>query len=238
VVYTRPQKLLAEVAGTFAFVLAAQGAACLDLYLRGTSRTPSGALAVAAAYGVTFGVCVAALGHISGGEFNPAITIARWVTHRLGPFDTLTFIAAQLAGAVAAAYALRMVFPFLTEYLHPPSLAAGTTRGPGMLIEGTTVFLLTLARFGAEVNRNRVRYWLSGILAGTVITCGVYFTMQYTGGALNPARAFGPAVASKQWTYQPVYWIGPVAGAVLAASIYDVIFSRKRANFPAPKPAI
>src|SRR3954470_6586093 len=168
--HTRSQKLLAEAAGTFAFVLAAQGATCLDLYLRGTQGTPLGAFAVAAAYGVTFGICVAAFGHISGGEFNPAITIGRWVTRRLGPFDTLTFIGAQLAGAVAAAYALRIAFPFLTEYLHPPSLAAGTTRGPGMLIEATTVFLLTLARFGAEASRKRVRYWLSGILAGVVIT--------------------------------------------------------------------
>jgi aquaporin Z len=224
--YNRPQKLLAELAGTFAVVLISAGAVCADAYLHSTQRGP---LAIALAYGVTYAAAVAALGHISGGHFNPAVTIANWVTRRFGPFDTLTYCAAQLAGAAAAAYLLRTALPQSVTgaaMLGTPVLAAEVTRAPAMLIEAAMTFCLVLGLWITTVDRLRPRYWLAGLTSGAVIAAAVLAGGPYTGGAMNPARAFGPALAAHQWAYQPVYWIGSLAGGVAAASLYDLLFHR------------
>jgi len=76
---------------------------------------------------------------------------------------------------------------------------------------------------------NTTRYWLSGLAAAVVIVYAGMLGEPFTGGAMNPARAFGPALAARQWAYQAVYWIGPLAGGVAAASLYDLLFHRARA---------
>jgi MIP family channel proteins len=183
------------------------------------------------AYGLVFGALLAALGRISGGHFNPAVTIGHWVTHRFGVFDTLSYWLAQLAGAAGAAYLLRYSLPegvWQATILGTPSLASGLTRGPAMLIEGLMTFFLVLALFATTVDRPGARYWLAGPAAGMVITLAVLAGGPFTGGSMNPARAFGPALASGYWTNQAIYWIGPLAGGVAAASLYD-LFHRPRA---------
>ena len=186
-------------------------------------------LRIAAAYGVAYGAAVGVLGRISGGHFNPAVTIAHWATHRLGMFDTLLYSAAQLGGASAAAYALRLVVPASSAravLLGPPSLAAGVTRGPAVLIEAAMTFALVLALWATIASRTKPRYWLAGIVAGMVVTAAAFAGGPFTGGSMNPARAFGPALAARQWAYQAIYWIGPLAGGVAAASLYDLLFHR------------
>lgn len=218
--YTRSRKLAAELIGTFVVVLVSAAATTLN------------PLASALAYGLVYGALIAALGRISGGHFNPAVTIGHWVTRRFGAFDTLTYWGAQLAGAAAAAYLLRFSLPeavWQGTNLGTPSLAAGLTRGPAMLIEGLMAFFLVLALFAATVEKPRVHYWLAGLLAVAVTTLAVLAGGPFTGGAMNPARAFGPALASRHWAYQPIYWIGPLAGGVAAASLYDLLFHRARA---------
>jgi len=218
-VYSRPQKLLAELLGTFVLVLV-----CVA-----TARFSP--LASASAYGLVFGALVAALGHISGGHFNPAVTIGYWVTRRFGTLDTLMYWAAQLSGAAAAAYLLRLSLPeSVSSFLMSDTLilAAGTTRGPAMLIEGTMTFVLVLTLCATTMDKLRARYWLVGLAAGVVITAAVLAGGPFTGGSMNPARAFGPALAARQWAYQAIYWIGPLAGGVAAASLYDLLFHRAR----------
>jgi MIP family channel proteins len=231
--FGRPQKLLAELAGTFAVVLVGAGAVCADAYLRSTQRSGLGPLGIAVAYGIIYAVAVAALGRISGGHFNPAVTIGHWVTRRFGPFDTLAYCAAQLVGAAAAAYLLRAALPERVSsaaMLGTPRLAAGLTQGPAMLIEAAMTFVLVLGLWITTVDRPRPRYWLAGLCSGAVIAAAVHAGGPHTGGAMNPARAFGPALAAHQWAYQPVYWIGPLAGGVAAASLYDLIFHRTPAR--------
>jgi glycerol uptake facilitator-like aquaporin len=219
--YSRPRKLLAEFSGTLLVVLVAAGAAAMN----------PGPLAVAVAYGVAYGFAVAALGPISGGHFNPAVTIAHWVTHRFDPFDTLLYAAAQLAGASAAVYVEGVVLRVAvlagapsTALLGPPELATGVTRAPALLIEATMTFALVLALWAAVVGRARPRYWLGGIVAGAVVAAASFAGAPYTGGVMNPALAFGPALVARQWAYQAVYWVGPLAGGVAASSLYDLLF--------------
>ena len=219
--HSRPRKFLTEFAGTFAVVLVATGAAT---FLRSTP------LGIAVAYGVAYGGAVTMLGKISGGHFNPAVTVAHWVTHRFGTFKSLLYIGAQLAGASAAAYALRFAWlattTASTALPGPPVLAAGVTRGPALLAEAAGTFALVLALWATIVGRARPRYWLGGIVAGAVVAVASHLGAPYTGGVLNPARAFGPALAARQWAYQGVYWVGPLAGAVAAASLCDLLFRR------------
>ena len=99
--YSLTQKLSAEFLGTFALVFFTAGAVCVDFHLRSTGGI--GLLAIALAHGLAMAILVSALGHTSGGHFNPAITIGFWVTKRLNTLDTLLYWVAQIVGAIAAA---------------------------------------------------------------------------------------------------------------------------------------
>ena len=95
-------------------------------------------------------LCLLAVGHISGGHFNPAISIGFWVTRRLSTFDALSYCVVQLGGATVAAYVLRYAIPEATwgaVFLGTPDLAGGLTRSPAMLIEGLGAFVVTFAVF-------------------------------------------------------------------------------------------
>jgi MIP family channel proteins len=228
--YSKPQKMLAEFFGTFALIFFSAGAICADQFLQASGQAGLGLLGIALAYGLTMGIMVTALGHISGGHFNPAISIGFWVTRRATTFDTLLYWIAQLAGATAAAYALRAVVPepiWRVVHLGAPALASGLTRASGMLIEGLMTFFLVLVVFATVVDESGAFGKIGGFAVGLALTIGVLFGGPFTGAAMNPARAFGPALASHDWLNHGVYWVGPLAGGVLAGWIYDTAFLRK-----------
>lgn len=242
--YSRPQKLAAELFGTFAVVLLAAGAICADQFLRTTSTTSLGPLGIALAYGLSFGVFVTATGPISGGHLNPAVTIGHWITRRLGLFDMLTYSGAQLAGGCVAAYLLRAIVPEETwrvVALGTPDLAVGLTRAPGMLIEALLTMLLVFTFFATAPDRSgagrtaadlpQANPAVAGLSTGLVITAAVLFGGPFTGAAMNPARVLGPALASQHWANHGVYWVGPLAGGAAGAAIYSSFFLRRR---PAP----
>lgn len=233
--YGRMQKLAAEFMGTFAIILTSVGAVCANEFLRSTNAPGIGPLGTALAYGLAFGAMCIALGPISGGHFNPAVTIGFWVTRRLGTVEALAYCVAQLAAAAAAAYLLRWVMPeevWRAAALGTPDLANGLTRMPGMLIEASLAFLLTLVIYAGSVHEGTVRHTAIGIAGAFAVTAGSLLGGPFTGGVMNPARAFGPALASRHWNNHGVYWVGPLVGSVLAAWIYDVFFVRpaKRAD--------
>jgi MIP family channel proteins len=238
----RTHRLAAEFIGTFGVVFFSVGVLCADQFLRSENEPGIGALGIALAYGLTFGVLVTAVGYVAGvpGHLNPAITLGFWGTRRLGTFDALSLCIAQLAGSAAAAYTLRVLLPeevWRGVQLGTPALASGITRTPGMLLEGLASFFLVFAVFATTldgvdalgVERGTTR-WLTGFSSGVIVAVGALFTLPFTGGSLNPARAFGPALAGHYWTNHGVYWIGPLSGGVLAAWIYDALFLRRRSH--------
>src|SRR6202163_1129356 len=146
--YSKPQKLVAEFVGTFALIFFGVGSICADQYLRAGSngQVGLGLLGIALAYGLATGVMVTSLGHISGGHFNPAITIGCWVTRRISTFDALAYWGGQVAGGLAAAWLLRRL-PFevwTVAQMGTPDLAGGIGRSTGMLLEGVMTFFLVL----------------------------------------------------------------------------------------------
>ena len=231
--HSLPKKLAAEFAGTFAVVFVSAGAVCADQFLKTTGGAGAGVgpLGIAFAYGLSFGVFVAATMPISGGHLNPAVTAGHWVTRRVDLFDMLTYIIAQLAGAMLAGYLLRALVPedtWQAVALGTPNLATGLTRGPGMLLEGILTAILVFAIFGVTAESSGVRPQIGGLIAGLLLTALVLAGWPFTGAALNPARVFGPALASRHWANHGVYWVGPLAGGAAAAAIYDAIFSSHR----------
>ncbi len=226
--YNKPQKLVAEFIGTFALIFAGVGSICADQFIRTSSNGQSslGLLGIALAHGLAIGIMVTSLGHISGGHFNPAVTIGFWVTRKLSTFDTLTYWAAQLAGGAAAAYLLRLlpVDIWGAVQLGTPSLANGISRMDGMIFEAVMTFFLVFVVFATAVDEKGAFNKVAGFAIGLSITMNALFGGPFTGAALNPARAFGPALAANHWNNHGVYWIGPLAGGVAAGWLYDAMF--------------
>jgi len=226
--YSLPQKLTAEFIGTFALIFFGAGSICVDWYPH--SSNALGLLGIALAHGVAIAIMVCALGHVSGGHFNPAITIGFWVTKRLNTVDTIAYWIVQLAGATAAAYLLKAIVPDDTWHavaLGTPMFARDFSRLPGMILEGVTTFFLVFTVFATAVDERSSFRPVAGFAIGLSITLGILVAGPFTGAALNPARAFGPALASAHWQNHGVYWVGPLAGGCLAALIYDSIFLKK-----------
>ena len=226
--YNTAQKLVAEFIGTFALVFFGCGSICADQYLHGTGGL--GLLGISFAFGLAIAIMVSALGHISGGHFNPAVTIGIWVTKRLNTIDAILYWVAQLAGATAAAFLLKTVIPDETwraVALGTPELARDFPVWAGMTLEAVTTFFLVLTVFSTAVDENGSFKSISGFGIGIVIALGIMVSGPFTGGALNPARAFGPALAATHWAHQGVYWIGPLAGGFIAGLLYDTLYLKK-----------
>jgi MIP family channel proteins len=226
--YNTSQKLTAEFLGAFALVFFGEGAVCADQFLHGAG-SPS-LFGIAMAHGLAIAIMVSALGHISGGHFNPAVTIGFWVTKRLNTLDVILYCAAQLAGAIAAAYLLKAVIPedtWRSVALGTPELARDFPRWAGMALEGVTTFFLVLTVFATAVDERGTFRAIAGFGIGLVIALGIIVAGPFTGGALNPARALGPALAANHWANHGVYWVGPLAGGFLAGLLYDNLFLKK-----------
>ena len=227
--YNTPQKLVAEFFGTFALIFFGAGSICADQFLRSSGQAGFGILGVAIAYGLAMGIMVTALGHVSGGHFNPAITIGYWVTRKISTFEALAYWVAQLAGATAAAYLLRLlpIDVWGPVQLGTPELASGISRSSGMIFEGIMTFFLVFVVFATAVDPSGAFNKIAGFAIGLTITMGVLFGGPFTGAALNPSRAFGPALASNHWANHGVYWTGPLAGGVAAGWLYNTLFLTK-----------
>jgi aquaporin Z len=226
--YNTGQKLIAEFVGTFALIFFGAGSICADQYLHATGGI--GLLGIALAHGLAIGLMVSAMGHISGGHFNPAVSIGLWVTKRISTVDTILYWAAQLAGATAAAFLLKVVVPEETwraVSLGTPALARDFPVWAGMSLEAVTTFFLVWMVFATAVDEKGVFKSIAGFGIGLSITLGILVAGPLTGAALNPARAFGPALAATHWAHQGVYWVGPLAGGFVAGLLYDTLYLKK-----------
>ncbi|MDP9147269.1 MAG: MIP family channel protein [Acidobacteriota bacterium] len=226
--YTNTQKLTGEFLGTFALVFFGEGTACADQFLHGTAGI--GVLGIALAHGLALAVMISAIGHVSGGHFNPAVTIGYWVTKRLNTLEVLMYWAAQLAGAIAAAFLLKAVIPddaWRAVALGTPEFARDFPRSAGIGLEAVATFFVVLLAFATTLDDRGTYRAIAGFGVGLVYALGVLVAGPFTGAALNPARAFGPALASAHWANQGVFWVGPLAGGFAAALLYDSLYLKR-----------
>lgn len=214
---------LAEFIGTFALVFVGSGA-IMTVKLSGS---PDGLLEVALAHGLILAVMVSALMRISG-HFNPAITIGFLATRRIEAMMAALYIVAQLLGAVIAAYALKATYPeavFAATRGGGQAISLDISGGQAFLLEAIATFFLTFVVFGTAVDPKAPR--IGGLAIGFVVAADILAIGPFTGASMNPARSFGPALASGVFEAQLIYWLAPIAGAVVAALLYDFLFLRR-----------
>jgi len=213
----RLRKVGAEMVGTFALVFAGCGAIAV------ASAQPDimGHGAVCAVFGLVIMVMIFATGHISGAHFNPGVTLAFAVIRRFSWREVPLYICGQVLAATAAAFLLR--------YLLGPEADLGVTRPVATLtllqaavieviLTGFLMFVIT-----AVATDSRAEGHLAGLaIGGTVAFCAL-MGGPLTGASMNPARSWGPALASGQWDLHWLYWVAPVVGASLGALLYQWI---------------
>lgn len=228
--YSLPEKLVAEFIGTFTLIFIGVGAICADEYIHASSGGSLGLLGIAAAHGLAIGIMVTAVGHISGGHLNPAVTIGFWVTKRIGTMQALLYWISQLLGGAAAAYLIVAIVPDTiwrqAGPLGTPDLAPDFTLWRGMLLEAVLTFFLVFVIFATAADAKGAFNKIAGFAIGLTITMDILFGGPFTGAAMNPARAFGPALAANHWHNHGVYWVGPLFGGVVAGVLYDRLYLR------------
>jgi aquaporin Z len=212
---------IAEFIGTFALVFIGSGA-IIRVAASGGSLGE-----IALAHGLILSIMVTALMRISG-HFNPAITASFLVTRRIEPVMAVVYWIAQFMGAIIAAYALKALMPAAAveaTRVGGQMVAASISFGGAVILEAIATFFLVWAVFATAVDPNAPK--VGGFAIGLTIAADILVIGPFTGGSMNPARSFGPALVSGNWEAQAVYWIGPLIGAILAGVLYDRVFLRR-----------
>jgi len=216
---------VAEFVTTFALIFVGAGAVILN------ANGQLDLTGVALAQGLVLAIMVSITAHISGGLVNPAVTISLWVTGKIATTRAGVLIGAELAGAVAGALLLRFLLP--TELFDVgtgglPALGDGIAVGKGILIEAVTTFFLVFAVFGTAVDDRGPFSKTAGLTIGLVIAFDIMAFGPYTGAAMNPARWFGPALATMDWANWYVWIVGPIAGGIIAGVLYWSVFLKDK----------
>jgi len=214
---------IAEFIGTFALVFIG-GAAIMAAK---AADSPLTLLQVALAHGLILSIMVTALMRISG-HFNPAVTIGFIAARRIDPMMAAVYIVAQLLGAVVAAYLLKATFPaevFTATRGGGQSISGDITGNQAWILEAIATFFLVFVIFGTAVDPKAPR--VGGFAIGLAVAADILAIGPLTGASMNPARSFGPALATGIYEGQFIYWTAPIVGSIVAALLYDTLFIRR-----------
>jgi MIP family channel proteins len=182
--------------------------------------------AIGLVHGFLLFALIAALGGVSGGHFNPAVTLAATFLRRIDPVDAVVYILAQLSGGVLGALLAKGLLldeGRATDY-GATSVSPLVTDFGGMIVELIGTFLLVLAVCAVALNP-RVRNEWAPLAIGLTLGFAVIIFGPLTGAALNPARWFGPALIGEEWGGVWPYLVGPIVGAFLAALFYRFVIA-------------
>jgi len=214
---TISRQLAAEFLATLALVFIGAGSVVVDAMTGGEV----GLVGVALAHGVVLSVMVTITMPISGGHVNPAVTFGLWLARKIDARRAGLYVVAQLAGAVAGAFLLRALFPVgagdATSW-GLPRISPYISFPQAVVIEATLTLFLVSAVFGTAVSPQAPK--VGGFGIGLVLAFDILAAGPLTGAAMNPARAFGPAVAANDWHAHAAYWAGPLLGAAVAGLLW------------------
>ncbi len=207
---------LAELIGTFTLTFIGAGAGAVGGRI-------GGALGVALAHGVALMVIIYAWGAVSGAHVNPAVTLGPAVTGKIDWMKAAYYWVAQFVGAALAAYLL-LYLVGAADLVNGATLGDFTKADPlkTIVIEAVLTFFLVTAVFATAVNGRNGN--AAGLAIGFVLVMDILMGGPLTGASMNPARTFGPALATLDFSYLWMYILGPALGAVGAALLYDRLF--------------
>jgi len=221
---------IAEFIGTFALVFVGGGAIITSPLLQQQAAVVN----IALAHGLILAIMVTATMRISG-HLNPAVTTAFLVTRRIEPMMAVVYWIAQITGAIIAAYVLKALYPaqiVAVTRLGGQSISSDISLLQAIALEAIATFFLVFAVFGTAVDPRAPK--VGGFAIGLTVTAGILSIGPLTGGSMNPARSFGPAIVTKIFEGQTAYWVGPILGAIVAGLVYEKLFMPKDLE---PEPA-
>lgn len=240
---------MAELIGTFFLVFIGAGAAVITLMISKGVNPPNmfnigiGALgglgdwlAIGMAFGLTVTVLIYAIGHISGCHINPAVTIGLWASKKFPGNEVIPYIVAQLIGASVASFLFAACVGMNAVTVGGLGATApfeGISYIQAIVVEMVGTFLLMFVIMGSGIDK-RAFPGFAGLSIGFTVAAVITTIGNITGASINPARTFGPYLGdwllggTNLWYYFPIYIIGPIVGAVLAAFIYDYISSEEK----------
>jgi aquaporin Z len=231
-------KLSAEFLGTFWLVLGGCGSAVLAAAFPGVGI---GLLGVSLAFGLTVVTGAYALGPISGGHFNPAVSVGLWAGGRFPASQLLPYIVAQVVGGIAGAGVLYLIASGKADF----SLAGGLASNgygehspgkysmlSGLITELVMTFMFLIVILGATHQRAPVGF--AGLAIGLALTLIHLISIPVTNTSVNPARSTGPALFVGGWALQQLwlFWIAPVIGAAVAGFVYKAVLEGDRVDPP------
>ena len=211
-----PRRAFAEALAAFALVFAGCGAIVANAVHAGAL----GGIGVSATFGLVIMAMVYATGHLSGAHVNPAVTIAFTLTRHFPLRDAVAYVGAQLAGATAGALVLLAAWPAKPAHLGAtlPSVGTGTALLYEVLLTAFLMFVIV-----AVATDTRAVGAAAALAIGGTVGLDALFGGPITGASMNPARSFGPALASGTWHDLWIYLVGPIAGAALGALAYQLV---------------
>ncbi len=209
---------LAELIGTFTLTFIGAGAGAL------AGSNGGGIIAVALAHGIALMVIIYAWGGISGAHVNPAVTLGLALTGKIDWMKAVWYWIAQFVGATIAAYVLAYLVGVETGLGATTGSLTSTAPVKTIVVEAILTFFLVTAVFASGVlgkNGN-----VAGIAIGFVLIMDILMGGALTGASMNPARTFGPALATGHLDYLWLYIVGPCVGSAAAAFLYDRFFAK------------
>ncbi|ODN03845.1 Aquaporin AQPAn.G [Orchesella cincta] len=182
-----------------------------------------------------------AIGHISGGHINPAVTLGVLVSGKMSVIRGVLYMIAQFLGGIVGAALLMAVTPnsstgtvenvnWPIAHLGANGLQPGVTAVQGLIVEAMVTFILVLVVYGCcDARRDDVKGSIP-LAIGLTVTLSHLLSIPYTGAGLNPARTLGPAIMTGKFDDLWVYFIGPWLGGAIAGVLYTVLFKAKLAT--------
>jgi glycerol uptake facilitator protein len=218
---------IAELVGTLILVFAIGTVVTLYVATAANAQTGSDFAVVGLVHGIVLFMLIATLGGVSGGHFNPAVTLGAAILRRIDPIDAVVYILAQLSGGVLGALLVKGFLLDEGRAGHYGAASISPILGgnvQGALIEGIGTFLLVLAVCAVALNPRARREWAPYVI-GLTLGLDVMIFGPLTGGSVNPARWFGPALIGNHFSDTWPYLVGPAVGATLAALLYRFVIA-------------
>lgn len=237
--FSLPQRLTAEFLGTLWLVLGGCGSAVLAAAF---PQVGIGLLGVSLAFGLTVLTMAYAVGHVSGGHFNPAVTIGLCTARRHAARDVIPYILAQVAGAIVAAGILYLIASGKPGFDVSAGFAAngyadhspgGYSLVAGLIAEVVFTFFFLIVILGAT--DKWAHQASAGMAIGLALTLIHLVVIPVTNTSVNPARSTGPALFVGGWALRQLwlFWVAPIAGAVIAGLAHRLLAEERKAPEPA-----
>ncbi|RDX89164.1 Aquaporin TIP2-3 [Mucuna pruriens] len=222
----------AEFHATLIFVFAGVGSAIAFSQLTsGAALDPTGLVAVAVAHAFALFVGVSVAANISGGHLNPAVTFGLAIGGHITLLTGFLYWIAQLLGSIVASLLLNLV---TAKSIPTHGPAAGVNDFQAVVFEIIITFGLVYTVYATAADPKKGSLGtIAPIAIGFIVGANILVAGPFSGGSMNPARSFGPAVVSGDFANNWIYWLGPLIGGGLAGFIYGDIFIGSYAPVPA-----